>query len=273
MTVSLILAESALETVPPRICRHPAVASHARRTGKQPLRMLLDVSWHYAAMRRLEHFEKRGRPDLVHLAMVTALSTPMYRLHDMLKVYVHTINDNIIRMGPRVRMPKSYHRFAGLVESLYGRNDDDATASAANMPKSGSEYDDADDDARRTTMHGKSGPDSLMALVRNQTFAQFVTAEKFYKVVGLSSAGLLPDSRRPFEAVAGSIMCNENASNNVAIVIGGFQRGHFSEKTIECVDELYAVDANPLEAHVVIARILYECEQMAGCPADADMAA
>ena len=96
---------------------------------------------------------------------------------------------------------------------------------------------------------------TLMRLERNSTFADLVRAKKFSKVVGFSSLGTLPDSPRPYEYVA------QRIPDGAAIVIGGFQKGHFSDGISGHLDEVYAVDTSPLEAHVVIARVLYEYEK------------
>ena len=270
--ISLVIAESALEMVPPELYGHPAVRSHARRTrgGRRP-RMLLDNSWHYAAMKGMPDAARRGRPDLVHLALVTATSAPLYRLRRALEVYVHTADDCMISLGPGVRIPKSYHRFAGLVEALYETGVIEATtrdshASGGSKGVScrandGDGGDDNDDGSNNPVHHsGKDGAPAreetvLMRLERNSTFADLVRAKKFSKVVGLSSLGTLPGSPHPYEYVA------QRIPDAAAIVIGGFQKGHFSDGISGHLDEVYAVDTSPLEAHVVIARILYEYEK------------
>lgn len=262
--ISLVIAESALEMVPPELYGHPAVRSHARRTrgGKRP-HMLLDNSWHYAAMKGMPDAARRGRPDLVHLALVTATSAPLYRIRRALEVYVHTADGCVISLGPDVRIPKSYHRFAGLVETLYETGVIEATATMTTTrgsPKGAGCRTDDDDGNNPVHHSGNDGAPArekttLMRLERNSTFADLVRAKKFSKVVGLSSLGTLPDSPRPYEYVA------QRIPDGAAIVIGGFQKGHFSDGISGHLDEVYAVDTSPLEAHVVIARVLYEYEK------------
>lgn len=270
--ISLVIAESALEMVPPELYGHPAVRAHARRTrGGKRQHMLLDNSWHYAAMKGMPDAARRGRPDLVHLALVTATSAPLYRLSRALEVYVHTADGCMISLGPGVRIPKSYHRFAGLVETLYETGVIEATTATTTTSRNshasdGSKGascragDDDDDNDNNTVYHsGKDGAPAretvLMRLERDSTFADLVRAKKFSKVVGLSSLGTLPDSPRPYEYVA------QRVPDDAAIVVGGFQKGHFSDGISGHLDEVYAVDTSPLEAHVVIARILYEYEK------------
>ncbi len=116
--ISLILSESALELVPSELTHHPSVISHARKLGKYPSEILLDNSWHFAAMKGIENEMKRGRPDLVHFSILEATTIPLY-LQNKMKLFVHTVDDKIISFGENVHIPKSYHRFAGVIEKLY----------------------------------------------------------------------------------------------------------------------------------------------------------
>ncbi|MEO9307733.1 Ribosomal RNA small subunit methyltransferase Nep1 [Nitrosotalea sinensis] len=116
--LSLVIIEAALELVPVELQRHNSVISHARRIGKRPAEILLDISWHFAAMKGIKNEIKRGRPDLIHFSLLEACSIPLY-FENKLNVFVHTIDDKVITLGQNVRLPKSYHRFTGLVEKLY----------------------------------------------------------------------------------------------------------------------------------------------------------
>ena len=117
MKLSFVLAESALELVPKEIQRSPAVVSDSRRRGIDPSRILLDRSFHHSAMSRLEDSEKRGRPDLVHAALLAVTGTPLY-LDGLVNVYVHTRADVVVELEERTRIPKSYLRFRGLMEKV-----------------------------------------------------------------------------------------------------------------------------------------------------------
>jgi rRNA small subunit pseudouridine methyltransferase Nep1 len=115
--LNFVLAESALELVPKEILRSPAVASDSRRRGVDASRILLDRSLHHSAMARLKDSEKRGRPDLVHAALLSVTGTPLY-LDGSVRVLVHTSQDVVLELAERTRIPKSYFRFRGLVEKL-----------------------------------------------------------------------------------------------------------------------------------------------------------
>src|ERR687890_2718860 len=117
-TLTLIIADAALETIPNEIANHAAVRNHARRLQQKSSEILLDRSYHHAAMKRLPNSLKRGRPDIVHFSLMEALATPLF-MEMKLKVYVHTINDKIITIADNLRIPKSYFRFEGLMVGLF----------------------------------------------------------------------------------------------------------------------------------------------------------
>mgnify|MGYP000070601282 FL=1 len=114
----MVLIESSLELVPKEIWGHPAVLKSARRRGKRPGDILLDKSIHYHAMKDLKYSEKRGRPDIVHVSLLNALSSPL-NLEGKLRIYIHTIGDYIIFIRPDTRIPRNYMRFVGLLEQLF----------------------------------------------------------------------------------------------------------------------------------------------------------
>ena len=217
--ISLILAESSLELIPKEIQNHPSVLSHCKKLSKTASRVLLDNSWHYAAMKGIENEMKRGRPDLVHFSMLEACSTPLY-FEKKISVYVHTLNDKVIKVGEDIHLPKSYHRFAGLIEKLF--------------------YE------KRIESGGKK-----LLEINDMSFSKLIEEINPKNVIGLSSVGR-PSS---FCDVARSL------TENSCVVIGGFQKSHFSDSTVSKIDQLVNVNSESLESHVVTARILYEYEK------------
>ena len=220
LLLSLIIAEAALETVPKQIAKQSSVVKHAARKGKPAEEILLDRSYHHNAMLKLENGERRGRPDLVHFALLEATSTPLYQ-KNLLKVYIHTIANKVIFLGENVRLPKSYFRFEGLIEDLF---ENGKVSSGSNM---------------------------LMDL-KDMKFQDLVDKLKPSKVIGLSRMG----ARSSAEEIAKMI------DNDAAIVVGGFPRGHFPNTVSSKINYTYSISELALEAHLVIARILYECEKI-----------
>jgi rRNA small subunit pseudouridine methyltransferase Nep1 len=114
----LILADSELERVPAEIARHKVIRYFARKRGRRPTELLLNSSKHHPAMRKLADGERRGRPDIVHAALLQALDSPANAVGE-LRTYVHTRHDAVIRVSPQTRLPRAYDRFEGLIEQLF----------------------------------------------------------------------------------------------------------------------------------------------------------
>ena len=114
----LVLAEAELELVPEAILDHPAVVNYAKRRGKKPEEVLLDSTYHHSALKKLKDGDRRGRPDIVHVCLLNALES-IANKEGLLRVYVHTRNDEVIYIKPETRIPRNYNRFVGLMESLF----------------------------------------------------------------------------------------------------------------------------------------------------------
>ncbi len=116
----IILADSELEIVPQAIQGHPAVVKHARIRKKKPSRILLDASYHHQAIRSKYPAEadRRGRPDIVHFFLMNVQES-ILNYRGKLRVYVHTRNNDVIRISPETKLPKAYHRFLGLMEHVF----------------------------------------------------------------------------------------------------------------------------------------------------------
>lgn len=116
--LTIVLAEAELELVPRKIVGHKQVMAAARSVGREPDRMLLDASSHHAAMRALPEGGRRGRPDIVHVSLLTALESRANKNGHM-RLAVHTRNDDWIDVGPETRLIRNYPRFVGLIEKLF----------------------------------------------------------------------------------------------------------------------------------------------------------
>jgi len=112
-----VIAEAALELVPESLWKDPSVRSDEKRRGLEAGSILLDRSVHHSAMLKLKDGYRRGRPDLVHLTLLSVTSTPLHQ-EGKAKVYIHTIDDAVLEFGEGARPPKSYARFRNLMEKL-----------------------------------------------------------------------------------------------------------------------------------------------------------
>jgi rRNA small subunit pseudouridine methyltransferase Nep1 len=115
--LTLVIAEAELELIPPSIHNHPSIKKSAQRRGKHPQNILLDSNFHHKAMKDLEEGYRRGRPDIIHITLLCVLESILNKQGD-LTCYIHTRNDEIITVNSRIRIPRSYNRFCGLMEKL-----------------------------------------------------------------------------------------------------------------------------------------------------------
>jgi rRNA small subunit pseudouridine methyltransferase Nep1 len=174
-------------------------------------------------MKRLANSWKRGRPDIVHFALMEALSTPLF-MNRMLRVYVHTISDKIIAIADNLHIPKSYFRFEGVMVTLL----------------------------RDKVV--KSNEGTILMELSDGTFADLIDKIKPDMVIGLSTVGVQSKAQKVAE--------NARNVDQCTFVVGGFAKGHFSENVAMGLGPTYSINSIGLEAHVVIARILYECEKL-----------
>ena len=221
MKLNFVLAEAALELVPRELSHAPAVSSDAKRRGIEASHILLDRSFHHSAMARLRDSEKRGRPDLVHEALLSVTGTPLY-LDGFVKILVHTGQDVVLELTEKTRIPKSYFRFRGLMEKLLAGGSGEGLVRAY--------------------------PSGVKNLVQKTIHSD--------NVVGLSVQG---ETIR-LEELAAEIV----TARNPCVMVGGFPHGHFSKETLEVMDRLVRINDRPLEAHAVVARMMYEIEKAEG---------
>ncbi len=113
----LVLVDSPLELVPEALWKGKDVRNDAKRRGRGPGEILLDISKHYSSMKRFDLLDGRGRPDIVHTTLLTALDSPLNQM-GRLRTYVHTVEDTVIRVDRHLRPPRSYERFEGLLAKL-----------------------------------------------------------------------------------------------------------------------------------------------------------
>ena len=116
--LTIILVESSLELIPPELSNHQSVLAYSKKFKKTISNTLLDNSWHFGAMKGLKNEIKRGRPDIVHLTLLSICTSPAF-YENKIKLFVHTVNNEIISINNNTRLPKSYHRFQGLMEKLF----------------------------------------------------------------------------------------------------------------------------------------------------------
>lgn len=220
-----MIAEAAMELVPQILRNHPSVRNHSKRTGRSVNEIFLDISYHHKAMieKNIDQWWKRGRPDIVHFDLVEALSTPLFK-QKKLQVYVSTFDNNLVTISQDLRIPKNYFRFEGLMIGIFNKQ------------------------------KNKNSP-NLIEFQENVNFNDLI--EKIVRpdlTIGFSVKGT--------QSKISDILQNNaiDTTKHYCFVIGGFQRGNFSETVSEACDAIYSISPFSLESHVVISRVLYECE-------------
>lgn len=225
--MALILAESSIERMPPELTKHPTVIAHARKKRKDPSSLILDRSYHHWAMTKLggeyrsEGLSKRGRPDIAFHVLLQALGSPLNR-EGLLRTYIHTVDDHVIDVDPRLRPPRNYERFIGLLEQLYDRK------------------------------RVRPGERPLLS-IRRCTLRRLVQDLEASLTVAFSTVGApvsMKDACSPLVSAAAPV-----------VLIGGFAHSHFSQSTVQLADHVFSVDKEPLDAWVVAGRVIYEYER------------
>ncbi len=224
--LNLVIAETALETIPLEIFQHSSLKK-IRDSGKKPTQILLDRTFHHFAIlsSNLKQDYKRARPDILHIILLNVLATPLFK-NNQLKVFVHTINNQVIKIGDNLRIPKSYSRYEGLILDLF----------------------------KNKKIISKDGC-LLLELNDNLSFSDLLNKHiKPDVIIGLSTNGIFKN----FEYVSKELF----EFKNPCIVIGGFPKGHFSKDIESRLEKKYSISNLSLEAHIVISRLLYEFEKI-----------
>ncbi len=220
----LVVTEAAIELVPENICGHPAVRAYAARRGKKPEEVLLDRSYHHAAMKKLREAEQRGRPDITHFILLEVLGSPLNKL-GLLEVYVQTRSGHVIWVSPETRLPRVYERFKGLIEKLY--KEPVVEAEGKTLLKL--------EKKALTDLTEEVKPDIRILL-----------SEKGRPTKWSRLGELLVSMKRPL------------------VMIGGFPRGDFHEETVRNADEVISIWPESLEAWIIASRVVSIAENALG---------
>lgn len=223
--ITYIFVEAALELVPRELLGSRDVISSARRRGVDPSKMLLDISYHYRSMRRyLADWYKRGRPDIIHTSLLILSSSPLWS-RGLIDAVVETRHGLIfVRSG--VRIPRNYNRFVGLMEQVL--------------------------------VEGSAPPGSenpLIYLVKKDLL-EYIEEQPLEYIVLLDEKGRREDP---------ASLCRRIAmARRSAILIGGFQRGEFSERILSKGFERISIYDESLDTWSVVCKINSILESLLG---------
>ena len=113
----IILLDCALELMPSEISSLKQIQKHATRRGKKTSELLLDQTHHGQSMTKLSQSERRGRPDITFLSLLSILETPLCK-EGIFSLHLHLQDGRIVSVQNDVRLPRNYDRFVGLIEQL-----------------------------------------------------------------------------------------------------------------------------------------------------------
>jgi rRNA small subunit pseudouridine methyltransferase Nep1 len=219
--LSLVLAESSIELVPNELVHHPAVVKSAQRKRRDPQSLVLDQTYHHTAILRLgPRGRGRGRPDISHFSLLLALGSPL-NLAGGLRCYIHTRDNDIIKVDSKTRLPRNTDRFTSLLEQLYQERVVPPTGHPLLSIKPGRIGDLLDEISGR--------------------------------VIALTTMGL----PKRMDEVASRLAEDDNP----VLLVGGFPIGHFSKETLSKAKESYQIYSEGLEAWTVVARAIYDYER------------
>lgn len=217
--LTLMLAESELELMPAELCRHPAVIAHARQRGKPPNQILLDSNYDHAAMTHLPEGRRRGRPDITHLFLLTALESVVNK-HGQLQVLIHTRNDVVITVSPQTRIMRNYERFLGLMEQLFQNH----------------------------VVPDHSHP--LLSLTENLSLSQIIKHHQADTVIAFSKEGTSVRLDTYFSGIM------QQKTHDLLCVIGGFPSGSFHTDMKTIATAVFSLYSEMLPAWTVASEIL-----------------
>jgi rRNA small subunit pseudouridine methyltransferase Nep1 len=138
-----------------------------------------------------------------------------------MRTYVHTIDDHVIYVEAGVKLPRNYDRFIALLEQLYEER---------SVPP---------------------GEKPLLS-IRKCTLPELVREAGVTMVVAFSTLGKFASVKEACLPIV--------EADAPAVLIGGFPHSHFSQSTTDLAKHVFSIDKEPLDAWVVVARVIYEYE-------------
>jgi rRNA small subunit pseudouridine methyltransferase Nep1 len=218
---TLIIEDASLEILPRKYFASKEARLVTRKFGVNPDMQILDKNFHNKIIESLSKGEKRGRPDVVHLALLDTTSTPLFE-DGLLRLFVRTMEGFTIEIKTGTRLPRTLQRFCGVMARL---------------------------------LSGRFGESEakLFEIQKNRSFSSLAGDLKGSRIVALSSRGSLVSLRK--------VISEECDNEGTIWVVGGFPHGSFSEDVIKASDRIISISNRTLPAHVVTARLCYELEE------------
>ncbi|MEK6843656.1 MAG: hypothetical protein AABY04_04155 [Candidatus Micrarchaeota archaeon] len=123
--LNILFSETALELMPIPLQSNGMILDEAKKRHVKVGNTLLDSNKHHIPMHILPNFEKRGRPDILHFSLLTALESIVNKEGKLGKILSHTQADVLLEIRNETRLPRIYNRFVGIIEQALsgGKNE------------------------------------------------------------------------------------------------------------------------------------------------------
>jgi len=183
--------------------------------------LLLDTALHHTAMNKLPNFRKRGRPDILHTCLLNVLGAPANKA-GKINLYVHTVHDRIFEFNPEIKLARNYNRFKGLMAKVL-----------------------IDGEI-------KSNGTYLISEVDHDLNKFLLSFQETDLILCTSKGKTLSNYSELFKG--------EKKSKNSLVIIGGFQKGYFSNEFTNLNVNKVSLSQYSLDAWIVVSKIinLYE---------------
>jgi rRNA small subunit pseudouridine methyltransferase Nep1 len=218
----IILADSSIELIPSNLTNNEIIKRHAKKRGKQPSTVILDSSYHHKAMIKLPDSRKRGRPDILHFCLQNLIGSPLVRSNPKtIEIYVHTINNQVLKIDPETRLPKNFNRFIGLMEQVFNKK------------------------------IIKTNEKTLIEMLENPSLEELITDIPKENRLIFSSKGSLIKLPEYFI---------DNAKKDLVLIIGAYPHGSFSKNIMKTSNKILSIYPQSIEAWVVLNRVIFSRE-------------
>ena len=93
--------------------------------------------------------------------------------------------------------------------------------------------------------------DEILMELKQSSLSELLSKIQPNHIIGLTTKG----QKNTIEKIVKQI------PENSCILIGGFQKGHFSDETQGIIEKSFSINDLTLEAHIVASRLVYEYEK------------
>lgn len=178
---------------------------------------------HIKIIKNMKRSPEDFRPDITHQCLLSLFDSPLNKV-GLLQVFIRTVNNILIEINPKTRIPRTYKRFSGLFAQLLIKNKIKASDS-----------------------------NDILLKVVNGTIKEHIKKE--IPIIFLTEKGRLVD----IDSYAESLTKSDN--KNVCVVIGANAKGDIN-KLIDYANDSVSISSYDLTSSVVCAKICTSFEKI-----------